>query len=75
MAGKRAISASSEFSVDHFPEELAPVHFLSHGTAALLQENSRVRDYWQKLGQDARDHGCKGVIIMVRPVSPQRYYL
>ncbi|KAF3385081.1 Extradiol ring-cleavage dioxygenase [Penicillium rolfsii] len=44
--------------------ELAPVFFLSHGTAALLQEDSRVRDYWKKLGQDALDHGVKGVIIM-----------
>jgi aromatic ring-opening dioxygenase catalytic subunit (LigB family) len=46
-------------------EELAPVHFLSHGTAALLQEDSRVRDYWKKIGQDALNHGVKGVIIMV----------
>ncbi|KAL2783283.1 Extradiol ring-cleavage dioxygenase, class III enzyme, subunit B [Aspergillus keveii] len=44
--------------------ELAPVLFLSHGTAALLQEDSGVRDYWKKLGQDALDHGVKGVIIM-----------
>ncbi|KAJ0419696.1 Extradiol ring-cleavage dioxygenase, class III enzyme, subunit B [Aspergillus carlsbadensis] len=44
--------------------ELAPVLFLSHGTAALLQEDSRVRDYWKKLGLDALDHGVKGVIIM-----------
>lgn len=45
--------------------DLAPVHFLSHGTAALLQEDSRVRDYWRKLGKDALSHGIKGIIVMV----------
>ncbi|EMC98759.1 hypothetical protein BAUCODRAFT_154495 [Baudoinia panamericana UAMH 10762] len=43
---------------------LAPVHFISHGTASLIHEPSRVKDYWKKLGQDALDHGVKGVIIM-----------
>jgi hypothetical protein len=32
----------------------------------LLGEDSRIRDYWRKLGQDALRHGVKGVIIMVR---------
>lgn len=31
----------------------------------LLGEDSRIRDYWRKLGKDALDHGVKGVIIMV----------
>ncbi|KAK5064584.1 hypothetical protein LTR84_000417 [Exophiala bonariae] len=30
----------------------------------LLGEDSRVRDYWRKLGQDALNHGVKGIIIM-----------
>jgi aromatic ring-opening dioxygenase catalytic subunit (LigB family) len=47
---------------------LAPVYFLSHGTAFLLQNDSRVRDYWRKIGRDALDNGCRGVIMMV--VSP-----
>ncbi|KAH0282519.1 hypothetical protein KCU62_g9663, partial [Aureobasidium sp. EXF-3399] len=42
----------------------APVYFLSHGTAFLLQNDSRVRDYWRKIGQEALDNGCKGVIMM-----------
>ncbi|KAH0288231.1 extradiol ring-cleavage dioxygenase class iii protein-like protein subunit B [Aureobasidium namibiae CBS 147.97] len=43
----------------------APVYFLSHGTAFLLQNDSRVRDYWRKIGQNALANGCKGVIMMV----------
>lgn len=31
----------------------------------LLGEDSRVRDYWRKIGQDALNHGIKGVILMV----------
>ncbi|KAH7384680.1 Extradiol ring-cleavage dioxygenase, class III enzyme, subunit B [Pyrenochaeta sp. MPI-SDFR-AT-0127] len=44
--------------------ELAPVHFLSHGTTMLLGEDSKIRDYWRKIGRDALNHGIKGVIIM-----------
>ncbi|EOA89724.1 uncharacterized protein SETTUDRAFT_104655, partial [Exserohilum turcica Et28A] len=44
--------------------ELAPVHFLSHGTTMVLGEDSRIRDYWRKIGRDALRHGVKGVIIM-----------
>ncbi|KAI8671844.1 putative aromatic ring-opening dioxygenase family protein [Fusarium keratoplasticum] len=44
--------------------DLPPVHFLSHGTTMLLGEDSRVRDYWRKIGQDALNHGIKGVILM-----------
>lgn len=46
--------------------DLAPVHFLSHGTTMLLGEDSKIRDYWRKLGRDALKHGVKGIIIMVR---------
>ena len=48
------------------PADLPPVLFLSHGTTMMLGEDSRVRDYWRKLGQDALKAGVKGVIIMVR---------
>jgi hypothetical protein len=52
--------------------ELPPVLFLSHGTTMMLGENSRVRDYWRKLGDDALRHGVKGVVIMVSVnVSPE----
>lgn len=30
----------------------------------LLGEDSRVRDYWNKIGRDATEHGLKGVIMM-----------
>lgn len=46
-------------------KDLAPVLFLSHGTTMLLGEDSRIRDYWRKLGKDALSHGVKGIIIMV----------
>lgn len=45
--------------------ELAPVLFLSHGTTMLLGEDSKIRDYWTKLGRDALKHGVRGIIIMV----------
>ncbi|CAK7221484.1 hypothetical protein SBRCBS47491_004541 [Sporothrix bragantina] len=45
-------------------QPLAPTLFLSHGTAALLQERSLVKDYWKHLGKEALDHGVKGIIIM-----------
>ncbi|KAF2014101.1 LigB subunit of an aromatic-ring-opening dioxygenase LigAB [Aaosphaeria arxii CBS 175.79] len=44
--------------------DLAPVHFLSHGTTMLLGEDSRIRDFWTKLGRDALRHDVRGVIIM-----------
>ncbi|KAI8938468.1 hypothetical protein NX059_004360 [Plenodomus lindquistii] len=44
--------------------DLAPVLFLSHGTTMLLGEDSRIRDYWRKLGRDALKHHVKGIIIM-----------
>lgn len=31
----------------------------------LLGEDSRVLDYWKKIGQEATDHGIKGVVLMV----------
>ncbi|KAH7110265.1 aromatic ring-opening dioxygenase family protein [Dactylonectria macrodidyma] len=60
---KPTVSAQRTNSNGH-GTELPPVHFLSHGTTMLLGEDSRVRDYWRKIGQDALDHGVKGVVIM-----------
>lgn len=46
--------------------DLAPVHFISHGTSFMLGEDTKVKEYWKKLGKDAIKHGCKGIIIMVQ---------
>ncbi|UPK99353.1 hypothetical protein LCI18_010288 [Fusarium solani-melongenae] len=43
---------------------LAPVHFLSHGTTMVLGERSNIADYWEKIGQEAVNHGVNGIIIM-----------
>lgn len=40
----------------------------------MLGEDSRVKDYWRKIGQDALDHGIKGVVLMVSDQTMHTYY-
>lgn len=47
-------------------QSLAPVHFFSHGSTAMLGEESKSADYWKACGDAALAHGIKHVIIMVR---------
>ncbi|KAJ9156049.1 Aromatic ring-opening dioxygenase family protein [Pleurostoma richardsiae] len=43
---------------------LAPVHFFSHGSTAMLGEDSKSADYWKTCGDKALSNGIKHVIIM-----------
>ncbi|RAH84246.1 aromatic ring-opening dioxygenase family protein [Aspergillus japonicus CBS 114.51] len=43
---------------------LTPVHFFSHGSTAMLGEESDSADYWQRCGQAALDNGIEHVVIM-----------
>lgn len=45
---------------------LAPVHFFSHGSTAMLGEQSDSADYWKECGDAARRNGIEHVVIMVR---------
>ncbi|ETS85198.1 hypothetical protein PFICI_03223 [Pestalotiopsis fici W106-1] len=46
------------------PTGLAPVHFFSHGSTAMLGEESKSADYWKSCGDAALANGIKHVIIM-----------
>ncbi|RMY06003.1 hypothetical protein D0867_09840 [Hortaea werneckii] len=41
-----------------------PVFFYSHGSTMMLGEESESADYWKKCGDEALEHGIKGVIMM-----------
>ncbi|CAG8918564.1 unnamed protein product [Penicillium salamii] len=43
---------------------LTPVHFFSHGSTAMLGEQSDSADYWKKCGDAALHNGIKHVVIM-----------
>lgn len=58
-------SPSSRMSVFHMDSYLRPVHFFSHGSTAMLGEESASADYWQECGNRALENGVKHVIIMV----------
>lgn len=45
---------------------LSPVHFFSHGSTAMLGEQSDSADYWKECGDAARRNGIEHVVIMVR---------
>lgn len=47
------------------PNGLAPVHFFSHGSTAMLGEQSESADYWKACGDAALANGIKQVVIMV----------
>lgn len=44
---------------------LTPVHFFSHGSTAMLGEQSDSADYWKECGDAARRNGIEHVVIMV----------
>ena len=44
---------------------LTPVHFFSHGSTAMLGEESKSADYWKSCGDAALAHGVEHVILMV----------
>ncbi|KAL4880400.1 Extradiol ring-cleavage dioxygenase, class III enzyme, subunit B [Aspergillus karnatakaensis] len=44
--------------------DLAPVHFFSHGSTAMLGEASDSADYWERCGDAALAHGIEHVVIM-----------
>lgn len=46
------------------PAGLTPVHFFSHGSTAMLGEESKSADYWKACGDAALANGVKHVIIM-----------
>ncbi|CAH0054426.1 unnamed protein product [Clonostachys solani] len=46
------------------PPGLSPVHFFSHGSTAMLGEESRSADYWRRCGDAALANGIKHVVIM-----------
>lgn len=50
------------------PSGLAPVHFFSHGSTAMLGEQSESADYWKKCGDAALANGIEHVIIMASVV-------
>lgn len=60
-------SRSSAQAVAREPVGLAPVHFFSHGSTAMLGEESKSADYWKACGDAALDNGIKHVVVMVRP--------
>lgn len=60
-------SRSSTQAVAPEPVGLAPVHFFSHGSTAMLGEESKSADYWKACGDAALDNGIKHVVVMVRP--------
>ncbi|QQK41295.1 Extradiol ring-cleavage dioxygenase, class III enzyme, subunit B [Penicillium digitatum] len=39
-----------------------PVHFFSHGSTMMLGEESSSACYWKKCGDEALEHGIKGVL-------------
>ncbi|KAJ5462161.1 Extradiol ring-cleavage dioxygenaseclass III enzymesubunit B, partial [Penicillium desertorum] len=41
-----------------------PVHFFSHGSTMMLGEESSSATYWKKCGDEALEHGIKGIVIM-----------
>lgn len=47
------------------PSGLSPVHFFSHGSTAMLGEESRSADYWKTCGDAALANGIEHVVIMV----------
>lgn len=49
---------------------LSPVHLFSHGSTAMLGEESASADYWKACGDRALAHGIKHVVIMVRIRTP-----
>lgn len=53
-------------AVTREPVGLAPVHFFSHGSTAMLGEESKSADYWKACGDAALDNGIKHVVVMVR---------
>jgi aromatic ring-opening dioxygenase catalytic subunit (LigB family) len=52
------------------PIGLAPVHFFSHGSTAMLGEESKSADYWKACGDAALANGIKHVVIMVSFFAP-----
>lgn len=59
-------SRSSVQAVAREPVGLAPVHFFSHGSTAMLGEESKSADYWKACGDAALDNGINHVVVMVR---------
>lgn len=47
------------------PIGLAPVHFFSHGSTAMLGKDSKSADHWKACGDIALENGIKHVVIMV----------
>lgn len=45
-------------------KDLAPVHFFSHGSTAMLGEESKSADYWKECGDAALANGIEHIIIM-----------
>ncbi|KAK5946512.1 hypothetical protein PMZ80_000655 [Knufia obscura] len=43
---------------------LTPVHFFSHGSTRMLEEDTDAGTYWKKCGDEALKHGIKGIVIM-----------
>ncbi|RDL36314.1 Uncharacterized protein BP5553_05666 [Venustampulla echinocandica] len=43
---------------------LTPVHFFSHGSTRMLEEDCDAGTYWKKCGDDALVQGVKGIVIM-----------
>ncbi|KAJ5751893.1 Extradiol ring-cleavage dioxygenase class III enzyme subunit B [Penicillium odoratum] len=41
-----------------------PVHFFSHGSTMMLGEESSSAKYWKQCGDEALEHGIKGIVIM-----------
>jgi aromatic ring-opening dioxygenase catalytic subunit (LigB family) len=41
-----------------------PIHFFSHGSTMMLGEESKSADYWEACGDEANQHGFKGIIMM-----------
>lgn len=48
-----------------FPTTLTPAHFFSHGSTAMLGEESDSADYWKKCGDSALANSVEHVVIMV----------
>ena len=47
-------------------EGLTPVHFFSHGSTRMLEADTESASYWKNCGDEARAHGVKAIVIMVR---------
>ena len=44
---------------------LTPVHFFSHGSTRMVEEDTEAARYWKKCGDEALANGVKGIVMMV----------